>query len=355
MSLRDREWVFVRFCVAVLTLMGVLGVGMATAAWQGSGPPATTAVSDTVYRGDGTPAGGTVLISWPAFTTMGGASVPAGNTAVVLGSAGQLQVSLVPNAGSNPMGSYYTVVYHLNDGSTTREYWVIPASGGTVSLQAIKSTVLPASVAMQTVSKAYVDTAIAAASAGAPLGGTTPYVPVGGGAMTGPLVLPADPVSAQQAADKHYVDTQVATVGGGSAGKLSTLPQTTQTGSAAGGDDAGGVESERGGVGGPICEWGGKQRDCQCSGDPGLCGWMYGDGRADVSRYRCGECERVCRWNACGGQAEWGAVRYVSRSAECDGVGGEWGTRDRCGFDARFGGAAPIEWGGSAVFGWFGD
>jgi hypothetical protein len=29
----------------------------------------TTTISDTVYRADGTPAGGTLLISWPEFTT----------------------------------------------------------------------------------------------------------------------------------------------------------------------------------------------------------------------------------------------------------------------------------------------
>ena len=33
--------------------------------------------------------------------------------------------------------------------------------------------------------------------------------------MTGPLLLPADPVSAAQAADKHYVDASVAAISGG--------------------------------------------------------------------------------------------------------------------------------------------
>jgi hypothetical protein len=31
----------------------------------------TTTINDTVYRADGTPAGGTLLISWPEFTTAG--------------------------------------------------------------------------------------------------------------------------------------------------------------------------------------------------------------------------------------------------------------------------------------------
>jgi hypothetical protein len=55
------------------------GLGMLLLVWFGlmQGPSAnaadlgvaTTRVSDTVYRADGTPASGTVLISWPAFTT----------------------------------------------------------------------------------------------------------------------------------------------------------------------------------------------------------------------------------------------------------------------------------------------
>ncbi len=99
------------------------------------------------------------------------------------------------------MGSYYTVVYHLDDGSVSRQYWVVPASLAAVKVSAIESTVLPTSVAMQTVSKSYVDTAIAAATTGHPLD-STPYVLKSGDTMTGPLVLPADPVSATQAADK---------------------------------------------------------------------------------------------------------------------------------------------------------
>lgn len=31
--------------------------------------PATTTISDVIYRADGTPARGALLISWPAFTT----------------------------------------------------------------------------------------------------------------------------------------------------------------------------------------------------------------------------------------------------------------------------------------------
>jgi hypothetical protein len=32
-------------------------------------PPATTTIADTVYRADGSPASGTLLITWPQFNT----------------------------------------------------------------------------------------------------------------------------------------------------------------------------------------------------------------------------------------------------------------------------------------------
>jgi hypothetical protein len=125
------------------------------------------------------------------------------------------------------MGSYYTAIFHLSDGSVTREYWVVPVSSTAVTVSAIETTVLPASVAMQTVTKNYVDTAIAAAVTGHPLD-SSPYVLKAGDTMTGPLVLPADPTSSTQAADKNYVDESVAAVTGGLAQKVSTLPSATQ-------------------------------------------------------------------------------------------------------------------------------
>ncbi len=126
------------------------------------------------------------------------------------------------------MGSYYTAVYHLDDGTVSREYWVVPSSQSAVPLGAVRSTVLPTSVAMQTVSKAYVDTAITAAVTGHPLSSSSPYVLVAGDAMTGALVLPGDPATALQAADKHYVDVSVSSLTSGLAQKVSTLPAGSQ-------------------------------------------------------------------------------------------------------------------------------
>ena len=188
-----RSWRLAEFWLAWVLMLSMLMAGAVCA--QNVPAIATTAIADTVYRADGTAATGTVLISWPAFAAASGVSVPAGSTAVTIGANGLLSLSLVPNAGSTPMGSYYTVVYHLDDGSTTREYWVVPVSQGAVKVGAIRSTVLPASVAMQTVSKAYVDTAIALATTGHPLDSSTPYVEKTGDTMTGPLVLPGDPTA----------------------------------------------------------------------------------------------------------------------------------------------------------------
>jgi trimeric autotransporter adhesin len=187
----------------------------------------TTQITDTIYRANGTPASGTVLVSWSAFTNAQGESVPAGSASATI-TAGALSIALAPNSGATPMGTYYTAVYHLDDGTTSREFWVVPASSTAVHLAAIRSSVLPTSVAMQTVSKAYVDTAIAAAVAGAPLDTSNPYVLKTGDTMTGPLVLPGDPTTPLEATDKQYVDAGIAGLTGGLAQKVSTLPQATQ-------------------------------------------------------------------------------------------------------------------------------
>ncbi len=189
---------------------------------------ATTLVTDTIYRADGTAATGTVIVSWQAFTTALGQTVPSGSASATISSGGAMTISLVPNAGATPMGSYYTAVYHLDDGTVSREFWVIPASQSPVQVSAVKTSVLPTSVAMQTVSKSYVDTAIATAVAGHPLDSSNPYVLKSGDTMTGPLSLPGDPATATQAADKHYVDATIAGVAGGLGQKISQLPSGTQ-------------------------------------------------------------------------------------------------------------------------------
>ena len=79
--------------------------------------PGMTTISDTVYRADGLPASGTVLISWPAFNTAANQAVAAGTLGVNIAAEGALTLDLVPNVGASPTGTLYRVVYKLDDGT----------------------------------------------------------------------------------------------------------------------------------------------------------------------------------------------------------------------------------------------
>ncbi len=188
----------------------------------------TTQIADTIYRADGSRATGTVIVSWPAFATAAGQAVPAGSTSTAIAIDGSFTVRLAPNAGATPAGSFYTAVYHLDGGTVSHEYWVVPVSQSAVTVSSVRSSVLPASVAMQTASKSYVDTQIASALTGHVPGGALPYVAKDGDTMAGPLALSGDPTSASQAANKHYVDAVVGAVSSGLTQKVSTAPQASQ-------------------------------------------------------------------------------------------------------------------------------
>ncbi len=175
---------------AVIWLAAAAAVGQA---------PSTTTVTGTVYLANGQPGAGTLVLSWPTFTTADGQLIAADSMSVTIPSNGLLSVNLVPNQGATPAGEYYTAVFYMIDGSTHRQYWMVPATP-TATLAAVQSQVMPAAQAVQAVSKAYVDEAIAEA-----LSGSTPFA---GGTLTGPLYLSGDPTAPLQAADKHYVDTE---------------------------------------------------------------------------------------------------------------------------------------------------
>ena len=227
----------------------LLAAVMSSAMMRGAGPALTTII-DTVYRADGTPAGGTALISWPSFMTAEGDAVAAGSKSAGIGAGGAFSTSLVPNAGAIPAGTYYTVVFQLDDKTVRTEYWSVPTTSPT-TIGAVRTT--PGTgVANGLVSKQYVDAAVANRAvdaavvhlAGAEVVNGTkqfaapPVVPAPGGAndaankayvdqavanvgsgsyvakagdtMTGPLTLAGDPAALNQAANRHYVDTGLA-------------------------------------------------------------------------------------------------------------------------------------------------
>jgi hypothetical protein len=118
MKLRNHEWLRTGVWLGVLWMMvWVLGLGeMAHAAIS------TTTVQGTVYLANGQPGTGTLVVSWPTFTTANGQLVAAGSTTVTVGADGFLSVNLAPNQGSSPAGLYYTAVFYMSDGSTNTEY-----------------------------------------------------------------------------------------------------------------------------------------------------------------------------------------------------------------------------------------
>ena len=79
---------------------------------------------------------------------------------VTIPADGFVSVNLAPNQGATPAGEYYTAVYYMSDGSTSTQYWVVPAAAK-ATLAQVRAQVMPAAQAVQTVSKAYVDQAIA--------------------------------------------------------------------------------------------------------------------------------------------------------------------------------------------------
>jgi hypothetical protein len=90
--------------------------------------PATTTVQDVIYHADGSPAAGTLIIAWTAFTTADGHAIAAGSRSIVVGSNGVVSIALVPTEGSDPP-SYYKITIKLDTGETDEEIWTIPAAG----------------------------------------------------------------------------------------------------------------------------------------------------------------------------------------------------------------------------------
>jgi hypothetical protein len=180
----------------------------------------TTTVQGTIYRADGTAAQGTVIVDWPAFATSADQAVAAGTVTATIGVDGFLSLNLAPNLGAYPDGTYYTAIYHLNDGMVTKEYWVVPAAS-TAAIASIRAQLAPATIAVQSVSKEYVDSSISAI--------TGNYLPLAGGTMSGTLLLDGDPVSGNQAATKHYADELAATelpIAGGTMSGMLDTPNT---------------------------------------------------------------------------------------------------------------------------------
>ena len=159
--------------------------------------PTLCQISDTVYRADGTPAQGTVLLSWQAFTTTAGQAVTPGSLLVTLDSSGGFNASLAPNTGASPAGTYYKAIFKLDDGTTETEFWVVPNTQ-TTTIGAIRSKLVPANQAAQFLTRDfadsnYVNLASTQSISGVKTFSVSPGVPT--------------PQKSTDAANKAYVDT----------------------------------------------------------------------------------------------------------------------------------------------------
>ncbi len=107
------------------TALGKLATVVLTAVAAFAQPPLTT-IQDTLYKADGTPFNGLLIISWNSFLADNQANVVSQSITVqVVG--GLFQVQLAPTADANPP-SFYTVTYNSDGKVQFQETWVVPVS-----------------------------------------------------------------------------------------------------------------------------------------------------------------------------------------------------------------------------------
>ena len=102
--------------------LGVCLLGMVLAQVANAQAVSTTTVQGTVYLANGQAGAGTLDVSWPAFTTANNQAITAGRASVTIAPDGFITMNLAPNLGATPAGLYYTVVYHMSNGTTSTEY-----------------------------------------------------------------------------------------------------------------------------------------------------------------------------------------------------------------------------------------
>lgn len=122
-----------------------VGVMLAAVLWAGVGaawatPPLTT-IQDQLFRADGTPVNGTLLITWNAFVASDNSNIPA-NTLRAPVSAGLLRVKLVPTTTALTTASY-TVLYMVDGKLTNTEVWSVPPSVSPLAVRMVRTSQPP--------------------------------------------------------------------------------------------------------------------------------------------------------------------------------------------------------------------
>jgi hypothetical protein len=103
--------------------------------WAG---PSLTTVQDTLYKADGTPFNGFLLIEWTSFEAADTSNIATHNvTASIIN--GVLSVKLVPNT----TGSSYSVLYSSDGKIQFQETWVVTSSATPLRLKDVRAAVVP--------------------------------------------------------------------------------------------------------------------------------------------------------------------------------------------------------------------
>lgn len=105
-------------------------------------PPLTT-IRDTVYRADGRPFNGLVLIQWKTFQASNNANIGTQGTTVSVVN-GNLYVRLTPTTTAN--NAYYLVRYNSDGQFQFSEVWSVPSSSAALRLRDIRATLLPGGI-----------------------------------------------------------------------------------------------------------------------------------------------------------------------------------------------------------------
>ncbi|HLN03303.1 MAG TPA: hypothetical protein VK335_28685 [Bryobacteraceae bacterium] len=112
-----------------------LATALLTAATALAQPPLTT-IQDTLYKADGTPFEGLLIISWNSFQADNQANVVSQSLTVQVVN-GLFRVQLAPTADANPPSSY-TVTYNSDGKVQFQETWVVGTSATPVTIAAVR-------------------------------------------------------------------------------------------------------------------------------------------------------------------------------------------------------------------------
>ena len=100
--------------------------------------PPLTIIQDTLYKADGTPFNGLLIISWNSFQADNQANVVA-QTLTVRVIDGYFRVQLAPTADANPPSSY-TVTYNSDGKVQFQETWVVGTSSTPLTIAAVRTS-----------------------------------------------------------------------------------------------------------------------------------------------------------------------------------------------------------------------